>query len=868
MKPVIQVLIIISILVKVVCSLRAYDCQHEDTALQAINLAEPAKCPDVDSDYDPPTEQLMQVLQTVEEIALTKAYRCKVQVTKEVTGCTKISSLTYGARYPLWEQVIKVTAENCRKAYETQKFNYEGKELDISLGIPSKFKYYSHGSLSSSGVCRFVDEVESEGVIYTNVYQHIRITILVEEVPGTYNLLERTVTFSTLGIRGRYDDRALYDWEEGTVMWPDNKETCEKGVSVVYRGQTWVHRKKSQAGEYKDAIVLINSTNTNQYAGLIVKDHVSYCGRSCYHTHITSLSLCKWDPSQTGGKNTLLNKDDLFKASIDTARVDIQTQMAHMHFTTNMAVADAFRQIQKAMCITDRKTLSNKLQAIAGESTAYALMDLYGPGYTSYIAGSVAYIAKCVPVEVTRGHFENCTHEIPASYRTELVFVNPITRIIQPYPTVLPCSAIMQVRWQLDEGWFCAGPETRKCEPPLTLEPLTPSKMEVDFTTGMGRGIYTDEQLAAHRRFDNAMTSRIPVVARIANQITDDGNNHQGHLGSILGTIDLQRVEDTLTPKWFPFVYHFGRTWHYITGVAYCYLLIMIMGGVLLRLHALYERRGRGWWLLGAITDTTFMIATLPVSAFRTIFTMARDVGNDPRPPTLGPRNREGRDGPASTQAATSAAQRDDEVIKPENEETPKAEKEANVVNKQELEMKAVPCPSPRVLNKPVTAPKPIFSRILTPDPPAYSHAINPVLLPMPDYPGHNTPTDELEGEYDQGSSILGFRPLRLTRPATMDYGITPNLNRILTAAGGTRLSMKGNLDDTSSTKNQCPSPAALTSFKSSNTAPRGKRAMVPTGLREQIRVCNEELANVEGMLALADAEGSKLDQPPPTPQH
>jgi hypothetical protein len=28
-------------------------------------------------------------------------------------------------------------------------------------------------------------------------------------------------------------------------------------------------------------------------------------------------------------------------------------------------------------------------------------MDLYGSGHTIYIAGAVAYIAKCVPVEVT-----------------------------------------------------------------------------------------------------------------------------------------------------------------------------------------------------------------------------------------------------------------------------------------------------------------------------------------------------------------------------------------------------------------------------------------------------------------------------------
>jgi len=597
--------------------LQAFDCSHQDTAFRPVKMSGPGQCPDVKSDYDAAVEQPMQVLQVIEDVTLIGSFRCKIVVTKELSGCGGIRNTVYGSRYPLWEQVLQVPPEDCKKAYTSHKFHYEGRDLDVHIGTSVKYQFYSHGAVTSDGYCKVADIVESEGVTYTNSFQHIRMTILVEDVKGTYNLIERSVTFPVFSVTGRYDDKIIHDWEHGTIIWPENKEACEKGVSVVYRGPAWVHKKTALLGEYRDAIILINSTQTNQYAGLVVKVHSPYCGMSCYRTHITGLSICPWT-QQSGGSKMLT--DDLFKASADTARVDIQTQMAHMHFTTNMAVYDAFRQVQRAMCITDRKTLSNKLQAIAGDSTPYALMDLYGSGHTSFIAGGVAYIAKCVPVEVTREEFGNCTQEIPVTYRTELMFVNAITRIIQQHPTIIPCSDLMQVMWELDEGWFCSGPQIRKCEAPLTLEPLSPSKMDVDFTMGMGRGIYTEEQLRAHRRFDHSMSNRAPVLAKIANQVAMNGDSAKGHIGTILGMDDLSLVERVLTPRWFPGFHYLGQFWSWITSLGIIIIVVRLFFGFFARLYAIYRRRGPGLWLLGAISDTTFMIVLIPVTIFDAIY--------------------------------------------------------------------------------------------------------------------------------------------------------------------------------------------------------------------------------------------------------
>jgi len=324
------------------------------------------------------------------------------------------------------------------------------------------------------------------------------------------------------------------------------------------------------------------------------------------------------DQEEHGPSNTA--NEDIFRVSTDTTRVEIQTQMAHMHLTTNMAVYDMFQQLQRNLCLIDHKTLSNKLQAIAGRSSPYSLMDIYGPGYASYITGEVTYVAKCVPVEVSKEDFPNCTQEIPARYNTRLMFVNPITRVLQTRPTIVPCSDVMPIRWQLEEGWFCATPETRKCAPPLTLIPITTSALELDFTSGMGRGIYTEEQLKAHRRFDSARLVRTPVVAMVANRAASSGDPITGKMGDILGYQDMEFIQHIMEKQLNPFLYNMGIGFYYTILAMFVYMILRHLFDFALRTYAIYRLRGCGIWILGAVTDITFTLVMLPGKMIKLVY--------------------------------------------------------------------------------------------------------------------------------------------------------------------------------------------------------------------------------------------------------
>ena len=592
-------------------SLRAYDCTHADIEFQNINLAEPAHCPDPELDYDAVEKVHIKVIQATHTVPI-KAFQCKLVVSKLITKCVWDRDVTGPSHWPLWNAVINIHKDDCADAIRDGVINYEGHPISFRMGELREEEWYSHGSLDRLGNCEYEKTIVSEGLTYAWSFQNIKVRFMAQEIRGQHDVISNQVTFPLMEITAHYDTWAFTDHKAGTVIWLSSPYDCHQAVSQVYKDAAWAYKYTKNHGRMENAIILINSTNSNQYAGLVIKATTQICSESCYTTHIHGLVVCPFvanDHSYEDGK---------FRPGGETQEINWQSQAGYLHLTTNLHLHDAFRQTQAAICAVDRKTLSNKLQAIAGETTPYALLDLYGPGYRSYIAGGVSYIAKCVPVDVVLSTHQNCTQQTPVRYNDQQVFLDPINLILQDFPTIIPCSDVMQVKWKIDDEWFCANPSMHKCETPFTLQPLAPSSMEVSFTTGMGHGIYTDEQLAAHKRYDAQVNIRTASLADLAENIVIQ--THDGVIGSYLGPIDYKKVEIKIGPQIFPLVYQMGNVWHYMTGIGMIWIMIKIIVGFIIRFYGLYKRRGFGWWLLGAFTDTTFMMAAFPVSIMTNIF--------------------------------------------------------------------------------------------------------------------------------------------------------------------------------------------------------------------------------------------------------
>ena len=100
-------------------ALSAYDCRDPNAPYSQIDLLDTAPCDDPESDYKYPINATAQILQVATKYPI-ESYKCQVIRTEEVTRCG-FTSITYGSEYPVYEENMIISTDDCEKAYKTKR---------------------------------------------------------------------------------------------------------------------------------------------------------------------------------------------------------------------------------------------------------------------------------------------------------------------------------------------------------------------------------------------------------------------------------------------------------------------------------------------------------------------------------------------------------------------------------------------------------------------------------------------------------------------------------------------------------------------------------------------------------------------------
>ena len=247
-------------------------------------------------------------------------------------------------------------------------------------------------------------------------------------------------------------------------------------------------------------------------------------------------------------------------------------------------------------------------------------------------AGATAYVTVCVPKLARIRTVSNCSQEIPVYIGNSSAYADPLTFILQPFPTTIPCDSITPVRWRISGHWMCSSPALSSCVAPMQLDPTTDDSVVLqDFTLGLGGGIFSAAQRAAHALFLTLtiMNTREPVVSDIIqNAIAHAGMS--GKLQSFYSEHDLERLRDEIGSALIPFFDLMGDRWSIITGCFFVFALVKICIGMSIRMYTTYIHRGCGWWILASVWHTAFLAVMLP---WRILRSLTVEMTN-PLPPT------------------------------------------------------------------------------------------------------------------------------------------------------------------------------------------------------------------------------------------
>ncbi len=583
-------------------SFTAYDCEHKDARFTEIDLLQPQDCPDPETDYEEPVVVPVQILHMETRVAV-RAYSCKVLVTKKISRCG-FDSLHYGNTYAAYNKHYTLTPEECRTAARTGVMEVYNRKFPIAMNQKATEHFFSYGSRDKDGNCK-TTTFTSEGVEYTGSYEEVFIDAVIKQTRGIIDYTTGDIRF-TNGIVARATDLMLRDSIEGLMIWYQPAVKCDKTVSEVYRGAAEIRTRKGMP-ERQDTVVLVENNDTKQYAGLVLTHKQKVCGKWTYMTHLGK-GLAVYFVHEGGSGISVPEVGKQF----DVEQRNIQTQISYLALDLRLKYHTSWIDIQQDICGLDRRTLYTRLQIIGDTSNPYALQDLFGSGHSIRRAGAVAYVTQCVPVEVVLTSHTNCTHEIPATYGNYTVFVDPITKIVRPYPNVVPCSTLHPVKWKIDDQWVSATPKTQVQVAPHRLN-LTFGIVNYpeSFSEGLGRGLYTQQQLNEHRMFIRSQDTRSAVVSKVTNAAIRNAH-HVGVLGLPLSADDLPDLSAYVTWDIFPLAYFFGDAWHWISGLILFIGVIKIVLGSFIRMMMAYKKRGCGWWMFSALWATGFMVIMYP----------------------------------------------------------------------------------------------------------------------------------------------------------------------------------------------------------------------------------------------------------------
>jgi hypothetical protein len=414
------------------------------------------------------------------------------------------------------------------------------------------------------------------------------------------NELTRSLTL-TSGEQATAGDKSIVDSLEGTVVWEYDSMACPQTIVRLYRGMMKAY--VNQSNTYEGSTVVVEHQHKDQAAGLELAESVILCGHQAFKIHIKSIAV-------------FIHKDDRMEVAQghfsnregegDLTR--LESGMSFLQVRASMSMKEKLRQVRGAICVNRREIAHTRLEAIAGADNPYSLITIFGRGHLAIKEGGAVYVTRCSPVEVLPRSHRNCTEEIPVTVNGTDAFVDLISYVIKSARSPIHCNDVAPPRYKVGGKWYCSYPVLKECHDPAML-PMDEVKIDPVMVNniGLGKSIYTKEQLEEFARFQDSQGTRKAYLAETA-EMAYIGRNEKGEWGLALSSAAQGSLIDLMGVNFFPLYRVVGPM------VLFLSLLLLMWGGlrlaitVFLRVAIIVRYKGCGIWVMTAFWGTLFQL--------------------------------------------------------------------------------------------------------------------------------------------------------------------------------------------------------------------------------------------------------------------
>jgi hypothetical protein len=193
-------------------------------------------------------------------------------------------------------------------------------------------------------------------------------------------------------------------------------------------------------------------------------------------------------------------------------------------------------------------------------------------------------------------------------------FVDPISYVIMSAGSPIHCNDVAPPRYKVGGKWYCSYSVLKECHDPamLPVDEVRIDPVKIN-NIGLGKSIYTKEQLEEFARFQDSQGTRKAYLAETA-EMAYTGRNEKDEWGLTLSSAAQGSLIDRVGASFFPLDRVVGPIIFFLS------LLLLVWGGlqliitVFLRVIIIVRCKGCGIWVLTAFWGTLFQLAMSPFS--------------------------------------------------------------------------------------------------------------------------------------------------------------------------------------------------------------------------------------------------------------
>lgn len=572
-------------------ALIGYDCSGKHLNATTISLLDTGDCaPDELTTNS--TESYIQLLQ-LSDYQYTDAIHCKVEVSRTIYYCGMHShvSIVHNGQH---EYLVDISRKQCLQMHQdgTLSLGQNAYLTGLKTNSTESRSITLAGTINQEGRCSGTQYSDPYGT-WDNVVVQAVAKITLSTSTASVKLTNGKVILKS-GTSCNLKDGYCIDMYDGYTFWtPMPVPTCNfDQYDVLYEGTA-----TKTVGNHHQAPTIYSLTTEDITFALTRTTEQHLCGYTLLRTEHPKLFILETAKGQTFKTKTKIpvNNLDIF------TYVNSKFVYVEKHIRTQMTAL--YNDVIMQKCNLEKQVIKNALAlgSLLPDEFAYTLMKR--PGYMAVVAGEVAHIIKCIPVEVSIRRPTECYAELPVVHRNQTLFLSPKSRILSKFGTQRECSTILPVMYKIEGTWYRFTPGPIENLPPEVIKPntqpawryLTPGKLATS-------GIYSEadiEELRDHIMFPAERPALLNTIARgMSGQQIPDGSI------SMYGLLDEKTltkiVESTTSKVWSGFI-TFGSATAGVLGIFIVVRLIKIIIDTLIHGYALHSVYGWSLHLLAAI---------------------------------------------------------------------------------------------------------------------------------------------------------------------------------------------------------------------------------------------------------------------------